>query len=299
MSKISLPIVFTQIYRYFMYIGMWSCFKANNYSKYQTWINIEYLSFNIEYQILNSGCFVEWNIELQVHWIFESPSGLKVHASNKFKCKNFSADELLGSFEILNVQHLMRNIQHSFFLLMKSQKMLLRLNFILNIECFPQVAQLLETLKSQNIALDDKEARRLDRASTDGKIPRFMMTTMTCLKIPNDDFRADFVDYAKGSRAVKALLEKEGRPATPGSNRFRRCCCFHCCFDVPWKGRLHLDPTGFMRMAGLHNYHYHWHHNHHRCCHCFHFCFHCCCHCVNHCGNHCDNNCSNHCNALW
>ena len=33
-------------------------------------------------------------------------------------------------------------------------------------------------------------------------------------------FRADFVDYAKGSKAVKALLEKEGRPATPGSNRF-------------------------------------------------------------------------------
>jgi len=64
------------------------------------------------------------------------------------------------------------------------------------------VALLLETLKSQNISLDDKEARRLDRASTDGKIPR-----------------ADFVDYAKGSRAVKALLEKEGRPATPGSNR--------------------------------------------------------------------------------
>ena len=31
----------------------------------------------------------------------------------------------------------------------------------------------METLKSQNIALDDKEARRLDRASTDGKIPRF------------------------------------------------------------------------------------------------------------------------------
>ena len=36
-----------------------------------------------------------------------------------------------------------------------------------------------------------------------------------------EDFRADFVDYAKGSRAVKALLEKEGRPATPGSNRFQ------------------------------------------------------------------------------
>ena len=105
--------------------------------------------------------------------------------------------------------------------------MLLRLNFILNIECFPQVAQLLETLKSQNIALDDKEARRLDRASTDGKIPRFFRM-MACQKIPND-FRADFVDYAKGSRAVKALLEKEGRPATPGSNRFRRRCCFHCC----------------------------------------------------------------------
>ena len=40
---------------------------------------------------------------------------------------------------------------------------------------------------------------------------------------PSDNyeiFRADFVDYAKGSKAVKALLEKEGRPATPGSNRF-------------------------------------------------------------------------------
>ena len=30
----------------------------------------------------------------------------------------------------------------------------------------------MEALKSQNIALDDKEARRLERASTDGKIPR-------------------------------------------------------------------------------------------------------------------------------
>ena len=29
-----------------------------------------------------------------------------------------------------------------------------------------------ETLRSQNITLDDKEARRLERASTDGKIPR-------------------------------------------------------------------------------------------------------------------------------
>ena len=30
----------------------------------------------------------------------------------------------------------------------------------------------MEALKSQSIALDDKEARRLERASTDGKIPR-------------------------------------------------------------------------------------------------------------------------------
>ena len=35
-----------------------------------------------------------------------------------------------------------------------------------------QVALLMEALKSQSIALDDKEARRLERASTDGKIPR-------------------------------------------------------------------------------------------------------------------------------
>ena len=34
------------------------------------------------------------------------------------------------------------------------------------------MAQLTETLRSQNITLDDKEARRLERASTDGKIPR-------------------------------------------------------------------------------------------------------------------------------
>ena len=31
---------------------------------------------------------------------------------------------------------------------------------------------MMEALKSQSIALDDKEARRLERASTDGKIPR-------------------------------------------------------------------------------------------------------------------------------
>ena len=42
-----------------------------------------------------------------------------------------------------------------------------------------QVAQLTETLRSQNITLDDKEARRLERASTDGKIPRLVF-----LKIP-------------------------------------------------------------------------------------------------------------------
>ena len=43
----------------------------------------------------------------------------------------------------------------------------------------------METFKSQNIALDDKEARRLDRASTDGKIPRFslMMMLMTMIII--------------------------------------------------------------------------------------------------------------------
>ena len=41
-----------------------------------------------------------------------------------------------------------------------------------------KVALLMETFKSQNIALDDKEARRLDRASTDGKIPRFTLMMM-------------------------------------------------------------------------------------------------------------------------
>ena len=39
----------------------------------------------------------------------------------------------------------------------------------------------METLKSQNIALDEKEARRLDRASTDGKIPRSIMMMMTIM----------------------------------------------------------------------------------------------------------------------
>ena len=44
-------------------------------------------------------------------------------------------------------------------------------------------------------------------------------------------FRADFVDYAKGSKAVKALLEKEGRPATPGSNRFLDLQVSSCTFS--------------------------------------------------------------------
>ena len=39
----------------------------------------------------------------------------------------------------------------------------------------------METLKSQNIVLDEKEARRLDRASTDGKIPRSIMMMMTIM----------------------------------------------------------------------------------------------------------------------
>ena len=31
--------------------------------------------------------------------------------------------------------------------------------------------------------------------------------------------REDFSEYAKGSKAVKALLEREGRPSTPGNAR--------------------------------------------------------------------------------
>ena len=31
--------------------------------------------------------------------------------------------------------------------------------------------------------------------------------------------REDFSEYAKGSKAVKALLEREGRPSTPGNSR--------------------------------------------------------------------------------
>ena len=68
-----------------------------------------------------------------------------------------------------------------------------------------QVELLVEALGSQGITMDDKELRRLERATKEGKIPR-----------------SDFVDYAKGSKAVKSLLEKEGRPATPGSARLPR-----------------------------------------------------------------------------
>ena len=42
----------------------------------------------------------------------------------------------------------------------------------------------MEVLKSQSIALDDKEARRLERASTDGKIPRCgMMLAMMVVMV--------------------------------------------------------------------------------------------------------------------
>ena len=39
-----------------------------------------------------------------------------------------------------------------------------------------------ETLRSQNITLDDKEARRLERASTDGKIPRLVFILFRFIK---------------------------------------------------------------------------------------------------------------------
>ena len=70
-----------------------------------------------------------------------------------------------------------------------------------------------ETLRSQNITLDDKEARRLERASTDGKIPRFVFFILFRFikEIHIDCFRLEL------SNIEQALMERYQASGSGGS----------------------------------------------------------------------------------